>query len=73
LRSRGYLAGDRLTDAGRALRRKIEADTDAQDAPMVRALGDEAEELFAILEPWAQAIWDGKGYPATAFKTADDL
>lgn len=74
LRSAGYLdASSNLTEAGRELRRKIEADTDRQDAPMVRALGDDAAELFAIVEPWREAIFAGKGYPSTAFQTADDL
>lgn len=73
LRSAGYLDGAALTDAGRELRRRIEADTDRQDAPMVRALGDDAAELFDILEPWRERIFAGFGYPATAFQTADDL
>jgi DNA-binding ferritin-like protein len=73
LRADGYLAGAELTDAGRELRRRVEADTDRQDEPMVRALGDDAEELFAILEPWRDALFAGFGYPATAFQTAADL
>lgn len=73
LRSDGYLANGALTEAGRELRRKIESDTDRQDEPMVRALGDDAEGLFAIIEPWREAIFAGHGYPATAFQTAADL
>jgi len=73
LRSAGHLAGAELTDAGRELRRRIELDTDRQDRPMVEALGDDADELFAIVEPYRDAIWAGNGYPATAFQTAADL
>lgn len=73
LRAEGHLDGAQLTASGRELRRRIEADTDRQDRPMVRALGDDADELFAILEPWCQAIFAGHGYPSTAFRTADDL
>ena len=32
--------------------------------PALDALGDDADELFAILAPWGAAIRDGKGYPA---------
>lgn len=73
MRSAGYLDGDQLSDGGRALRRQIEAATDRQDAPMVRAIADDLDDLFAILEPWAAAIITGKGYPAQAFQTATDL
>ena len=73
MRSRGYLNGDELTDAGRQLRRDIEAATDRQDLPMVAAIGDDLGELFDILEPWAKAIIAGKGYPDQAFQTTSDL
>ncbi len=73
MRRRGYLDGDALTEAGRQLRRDIEASTDRQDRPMVEAIGEDLDELFAILEPWAEAIVAGKGYPANAFKTVSDL
>jgi hypothetical protein len=35
-------------------------------APAVAALGDDAGELFDILEPWCQTIRAGGGYPAGA-------
>jgi hypothetical protein len=73
LRSAGYLDGAELTPAGRELRRRIELDTDRQDEPMIRALGDHIDELFTIVEPWRDAILAGFGYPATAFQTAADL
>ena len=33
--------------------------------PRCDALGDDADELFAILAPWGAAIRDAKGYPAS--------
>ena len=32
--------------------------------PALDALGDDAEELFALLAPGGQAIREAKGYPA---------
>lgn len=65
LESRGLLADGAFTADGRALREDIEVETDCQMAPALRALGDDAEELFAILAPWGAAIRDAKGYPAS--------
>jgi len=56
LQHRGALAGDELTDAGRSLREDIELATDAQEAPLVDALGDDADELLDLLTPWARAV-----------------
>jgi hypothetical protein len=33
--------------------------------PALDALGDDIDELFAILAPWGQAVRDAKGYPAS--------
>jgi hypothetical protein len=65
LESRGLLADGAFTEAGRAQREDIEVETDRQMAPALQALGDDAEELFAILAPWGAAIRDAKGYPAS--------
>jgi len=65
LEARGLLADGAFTDTGRAFREDIEVETDRQMAPALRALGDDAEELFAILAPWGAAIRDAKGYPAS--------
>jgi hypothetical protein len=62
LRSRGFVEGDALTDAGREAREAVEAHTDRQMAPVVDVLGDDADELFAVLEPWARAVVEGAGY-----------
>jgi hypothetical protein len=64
--ARGVLdeAGATFTPEGAALREDVEVQTDLQMAPVIGALGDDAAELFAILEPWGVAVRDGKGYPA---------
>lgn len=73
LRGAGLLDGTALTAAGIDVRRQIEAATDRQDRPMVEALGADLDELLALLEPWADAIRAGGGYPARAFRTLADL
>ena len=50
---------------GREVRESIEDETDRQMKPALDALGDDADELFAILAPWGQAVRDAKGYPAS--------
>jgi hypothetical protein len=69
MRARGWLAGDAFTAAGRALRDAIEDDTDAMEAPIVEAIGDDLPALLDILRPWAEAIVEagigGGGYPRT--------
>ncbi len=57
LRERGLFdADDRLTDAGRALRDEVERATDRQERGLVEALGDDVDELFDLLAPWARAV-----------------
>jgi hypothetical protein len=63
LRARGLLDGDALTDAGRALREEIEDATDAMERRVVDALGTDADRLFAMLDPWCDAVVDAGGYP----------
>lgn len=65
LESRGLLADGAFTERGRELRESIEDETDRQLRPALDALGDDADELFAILAPWGATIRDGKGYPAS--------
>jgi hypothetical protein len=60
---RGLVAGGSLTEAGRAAREAVEEATDRQCGPIIDALGDDAEELVRILEPWGAAIREAKGYP----------
>ena len=57
LRARGWLDDDGgLTDEGRAVRDGIELATDRQERPLVEALGDDVDELFDLLAPWARAV-----------------
>lgn len=64
LQARGLLAGDDLTDAGRALRESVERATDLQLRPAIEVLGDDTEELSGILAGWSRAVVDAKGYLA---------
>ena len=53
----GLVAGNGdLTDDGRDFRESIERATDLQEAEMVEALGDDVEELFELMAPWARAV-----------------
>ena len=61
----GHLENGTLTDTGRAFREGIELATDAQMAPAITALGDDLPELASLLEPWARAVMDAGGYPAS--------
>ena len=63
LRSRGFLTGEgTFTDAGRQFREDIERTTDALMAPVMTALGDDAEELIDLLADWGRQIRAAKGY-----------
>ena len=63
LRSRGLLDGDALTAAGWELREDIESATDHMERRVVHALGDDADQLFALLDPWCDQIVAAGGYP----------
>ena len=52
-----------LTEAGEALRGSVEDATDRQVQRVVAVLGDDADELFTLLEPMAMAIVEAKAYP----------
>jgi len=52
----GLVAVGALTATGQAMRDEIEAATDRQEAVPAAALGNDAEELFALLGPWARAV-----------------
>jgi hypothetical protein len=59
----GLVAGGALTERGRAAREEVERTTDRQCAPIVDALGDELDELVAILSAWDVEIRAAGGYP----------
>jgi hypothetical protein len=56
------LIDDGFTPAGRAFRERIEQQTDAQMRPVVERLGDDLDELIALLEPWGRQIRAAAGY-----------
>jgi hypothetical protein len=62
MRSRGWFDGDALTDAGRDAREAIERDTDRQMQAAIDAIGDDLDELLAIVGPWGDEIKAAKGY-----------
>lgn len=62
LRSRGALEGDGFSEAGRALREKIENDTDLQMTAAIAAIGDDLTELTTILGGWGAEIRGAGGY-----------
>ncbi|MGH9049016.1 MAG: SCO6745 family protein [Acidimicrobiia bacterium] len=65
LRGQGWIdAAGALTAAGRAFRDEIELATDRQERPLVEALGDDVDELFDLLAPWARAVVSGAQLPA---------
>ena len=69
LRGRGLVEGDELSTAGFELRDSIERRTDAHVRPAVAALGDDLDELVAILTPWGDLVRSRGGYlsPAVRF------
>ena len=62
LAARGLVDDVGFTEAGRAAREDVEVRTDAQMRPAVEALGDDIDELYALLEPWGVAVRAGFGY-----------
>ncbi len=66
LRSRALLDADgQFTTAGRDAREHVEFLTDAQMAPVMDRLGDDVDELIALLDPWGAAIRAAGGYLAS--------
>ena len=64
LRGRGLIDGEAFTPEGEALRASIEEATDRQERRVVEALGDDADELLSMLEPWSKAVVASGGYPS---------
>jgi hypothetical protein len=62
LRARGLLDAEGLTAAGRAEREAIEARTDAAADRGLAVLGDDLDEVLAVLGPWGDAIRAAGGY-----------
>ncbi|MBA3655059.1 MAG: hypothetical protein H0W70_12805 [Actinobacteria bacterium] len=64
LEDKGYVKDGEFTPEGEAVRASIEAATDEGERRIVEALGDDADELFTILDPWAKAVVAAGGYPS---------
>lgn len=62
-RADGLMRDDEFSEAGEEMRADIERITDRQERGIVEALGDDADELFALLEPLTVAVVAAKGYP----------
>jgi hypothetical protein len=62
LEARGWMQDDKLTAVGRAGREAVEDATDRAMRPGLEALGDDADELFGILEPWGETMRAAGGY-----------
>ena len=65
LTERGLVADGALTDHGTELREHIERTTDESTSAVVDRIGDDYDELIALLTPMAEAIVTGGGYPTS--------
>jgi hypothetical protein len=64
LYTRGLLEGEGFSDAGRALRSDIEANTDRQMIPALQAIGDDLAATVSTLTDWSKIVRAGHGYLA---------
>jgi hypothetical protein len=62
LQARGLVDATGFTPAGRTAREAVEVATDAQMLPAITVIGDDFDELAALLEPWGAAVRAGHGY-----------
>jgi hypothetical protein len=70
LESRGWVCDGGLTDEGLAERLRIEQHTDAQEQPIVAALGDRLEEACERLNHWGQLCIAAGAFPPDILKRA---
>ncbi len=70
LESRGWVRDGGLTDEGLAGRLSIEQRTDAQEQPIVAALGDRLEEVCDRLNHWGQLCIEAGAFPPDILKRA---
>ena len=70
LESRGWVRDGGLTDEGLAGRLRIEQRTDAQEQPIVAALGDRLEEVCDRLNHWGQLCIEAGAFPPDILKRA---
>lgn len=62
LQTRGLIDTNGFTPRGRSARDAVEFATDAPMRAALEAIGDDLDELIAILEPWGASIRAAKGY-----------
>ena len=65
LEERGFVADGAFTPAGRAAREQVEVVTDQLCRPIIDALGDDFDELIALITPWSESIKAAGGYPSS--------
>jgi hypothetical protein len=65
LEARGYIADGSLTERGRAAREDVEVATDRQCDKIVDAVGEDLDDLLALLGPWGVALRGSGAYPAS--------
>lgn len=70
LRDRGLLDGDRLSDAGHALRCDVEQTTDDAMAPVVATLGDRLHDVVTRCDAWGAEVVQRGWFPPDAYKRA---
>ncbi|MDQ6649976.1 MAG: hypothetical protein M3Z02_07675 [Actinomycetota bacterium] len=70
LEARGWLADAELTLSGRQARAAIEAVTDAQEQPLVEALGSHLEGIVSRLDAWSARCIDAGAFPPDLAKRA---
>jgi len=70
LEQRGWLREGQLTDAGRSARTDLEERTDAQEQPILAALGDRLEQVCGRLDGWGALCIAAGAFPADILKRA---
>jgi hypothetical protein len=70
LANRDLVWDGQLTAAGRRLREGLEERTDAQERPVVDALGDDFERVVESLDEWAAACVAAGAFPPDPYKRA---
>jgi hypothetical protein len=70
LRARGWLEGNALSDAGRLARAAIEGATDAAQAEVVTAIGDQREKAIAVADDLSKVVLAAGAFPADVRKRA---
>ncbi|TQJ10573.1 SCO6745 family protein [Lapillicoccus jejuensis] len=70
LEQRGLVADGALTDAGRELRDRLEAETDRAVQPVIDALGDDLDAHVERLERWSSAVIERGWFPPDPYKRA---